>query len=70
MKMMHHLQDQREVWKSAKCTGGSMMKKTPAVSSGRIQKGFHIEAKKEHPREFEDYEIIWHVDGCKEPEVI
>ena len=29
-----------------------------------------IEAKKEHPREFEDYEIIWHVDGCKEPEVI
>lgn len=44
--------------------------KTPAVSSGRIQKGFHVEAKKEHPREFEDYEIIWHVDGCKEPEVI
>lgn len=44
--------------------------KTPAVSSGRIQKGFHVEAKKEYPRKFEDYEIIWHVDGCKEPEVI
>ena len=27
-----------------------------------------IEAKKEHPREFEDYEISWDVEGCKQPE--
>ena len=42
--------------------------KTPAVSSGKIQKGFTIKAKKEHPREFEDYEISWNVEGCKQPE--
>lgn len=42
--------------------------KTPAVSSGKIQRGFEIKPKKEHPREFTDYEISWHVDGCKEPE--
>ena len=42
--------------------------KTPAVSSGKIQRGFTIEAKKEHPREFEDYEISWDVEGCKQPE--
>ena len=42
--------------------------KTPAVSSGKIQRGFEIKLKEEHPREFTDYEISWHVDGCKEPE--
>ena len=42
--------------------------KTPAVSSGKIQKGFTIKANKEHPREFEDYEIAWDVEGCKQPE--
>jgi CRISPR/Cas system type I-B associated protein Csh2 (Cas7 group RAMP superfamily) len=42
--------------------------KTPAVSSGKIQRGFTIKAKKEHPREFEDYEISWDVEGCKQPE--
>ena len=42
--------------------------KTPAVSSGKIQRGFTIKAKKEHPREFEDYEISWNVQGCKQPE--
>ena len=42
--------------------------KTPAVSSGKIQRGFTIKAKKEHPREFEDYEISWNVEGCKQPE--
>ena len=42
--------------------------KTPAVSSGKIQRVFTIEAKKEHPREFEDYEISWDVEGCKQPE--
>lgn len=35
---------------------------------GKIQRGFTIEAKKEHPREFEDYEISWDVEGCKQPE--
>lgn len=42
--------------------------KTPAVSSGKIQRGFDIKCKEEHPREFKDYKISWHVDGCKEPE--
>lgn len=42
--------------------------KTPAVSSGKIQRGFDIKCKTEHPKEFTDYEISWHVDGCKEPE--
>ena len=42
--------------------------KTPAVSSGKIQRGFDIKCKEEHPRKFTDYEILWHVDGCKEPE--
>ena len=42
--------------------------KTPSISSGRIQRGFHCEPQKQHPRKFEDYEIKWHVDGCKEPE--
>ena len=42
--------------------------KTPAVSSGKIQRGFDIKPKEEHPREFTDYEISWHVDGCKKPE--
>ena len=42
--------------------------KTPAVSSGKIQRGFTIKANKEHPRKFEDYEISWDVEGCKQPE--
>ena len=43
--------------------------KTPAISSGRIQRGFQIKEKTEHPSKYEDYDISWHVDGCKEPEV-
>lgn len=43
--------------------------KTPAVSSGKIQRGFTITPLTERPRKFEDYEIFWQVDGCKEPEV-
>ena len=45
--------------------------KTPAVSSGKIQRGFEVKLKpgKERPKEFEDYEINWNVDGCEEPEV-
>lgn len=42
--------------------------KTPAISSGKIQRGFNIKQKKDRPKEFTDYEITWHVDGCKEPE--
>ncbi len=26
--------------------------------------------KEEHPKEFEDYDISWNVEGCKEPEVL
>lgn len=43
--------------------------KTPAVSSGKIQRGFTITPLTDRPRKFEDYEIFWQVDGCKEPEV-
>ena len=39
--------------------------KTPAVSSGKIQRGFSIKEKTEHPRKVEDYDITWHVDGCR-----
>ena len=42
--------------------------KTPAVSSGKIQRGIHLEAKTEHPSKIEDYEITWDVKGCKKPE--
>lgn len=42
--------------------------KTPAISSGKIQRGFDIKQKKEHPKQFTDYEITWHVDGCEDPE--
>lgn len=42
--------------------------KTPAVSSGKIQRGFTIKAVNQ-PKSFEDYQISWHVDGCAEPEV-
>ena len=42
--------------------------KTPAVSSGKIQRGFTIKAVNQ-PKSFEDYQISWYVDGCAEPEV-
>ena len=42
--------------------------KTPAVSSGKIQRAFRIE-KVEHPKSFEDYKIHWEPLGCVEPEV-
>lgn len=44
--------------------------KTPNISSGKIQRGFSVKAMKEQPREITDYEISWHVDGCKKPEEI
>ena len=42
--------------------------KTPAVSSGRIQRGFYADHANKAEK-FEDYHISWHVDGCMEPEV-
>ena len=42
--------------------------KTPAISSGKLQRGFSVK-KVEKPESFEDYEISWYVDGCEEPEV-
>lgn len=44
--------------------------KTPAISSGKLQRGFVITKKKERPLLFEDYDIKWNVGGCKEPEEI
>lgn len=43
--------------------------KTPAISSGKIQRGFTIEEDKTPPRKFSDYSISWKVDGCMEPEI-
>lgn len=43
--------------------------KTPAVSSGEIQRNFHIEAVVERPKSFEDYDIKWEMEGCVKPEV-
>ena len=42
--------------------------KTPAVSSGKIQRGFRIHKKVKHPMQFNDYMIDWNVDGCMKPE--
>nr|WP_294493473.1 type I-C CRISPR-associated protein Cas7/Csd2 [uncultured Mediterraneibacter sp.] len=42
--------------------------KTPAVSSGKIQRGFHMNDVS-RPSKFEDYNISWELDGCVEPEV-
>ena len=42
--------------------------KVPSVSSGNIQRGFTIKTLKDHPKKFEDYEILWHVDNCKKTE--
>lgn len=44
--------------------------KTPAVSSGKIQRGFEIKQKVAHPSTFEDYDITWNVEGCMKPEEI
>ena len=42
--------------------------KTPAVSSGKIQRSFKMN-EVSRPSKFEDYGIIWKLDGCVEPEV-
>lgn len=42
--------------------------KTPAASSGMIQRGFHINTVR-RPKDFRDYEIDWGLAGCVKPEV-
>lgn len=42
--------------------------KTPAVSSGKIQRSFKID-EVNRPSKFEDYNITWELDGCVKPEV-
>ena len=42
--------------------------KTPAVTSGKIQRSFKMN-EVSRPSKFEDYGIIWKLDGCVEPEV-
>ena len=42
--------------------------KTPAVSSGKIQRSFSMN-KVSRPSKFEDYDITWEMDGCLKPEV-
>lgn len=42
--------------------------KTPAVSSGKIQRSFKIN-KVSKASKFEDYGITWELEGCVEPEV-
>ena len=42
--------------------------KTPAVSSGKIQRSFKIK-EVTRPSKFEDYDIKWELDGCVKPEV-
>lgn len=42
--------------------------KMPAVSSGKIQRGFKMN-KVDRPTSFADYDITWKLDGCVEPEV-
>ena len=42
--------------------------KTPAVSSGKIQRSFEIK-EVNRPSKFEDYGITWELDGCVKPEV-
>ena len=42
--------------------------KTPAVSSGKIQKSFKMKEVR-RPARFEDYDIQWELEGCVKPEV-
>lgn len=43
--------------------------KMPAVSSGRIQRAFHIN-EVSRPKSFEEYGIEWALEGCVEPEIL
>ncbi|MGN0484992.1 MAG: type I-C CRISPR-associated protein Cas7/Csd2 [Lachnospiraceae bacterium] len=42
--------------------------KTPAASSGMIQRSFHINEVR-RAKDFKDYEISWNLEGCVKPEV-
>ena len=42
--------------------------KTPAVSSGKIQRSFKIN-QVDRPSKFEEYGITWELEGCEKPEV-
>lgn len=42
--------------------------KTPAVTSGKIQKSFKMNEVR-RPARFEDYDIQWELEGCVKPEV-
>lgn len=44
--MMRLLQDQKEVWKFAKCTGGSMMKKHQQFPVVKFKKDSPLKLKK------------------------
>ena len=44
------------------------MKKRRLFPVEKSREASILNAKEEHPREFKDYKISWHVDGCKEPE--
>lgn len=43
--------------------------KTPAVSTAKVHRSVKIQEKKDRPRKYEDYEIIYENPGCVEPEV-
>lgn len=42
--------------------------KMPAVSSGKIQRGFQINEKTKHPAKIDDYDITWFMENCEQPE--
>lgn len=42
--------------------------KMPAVSSGKIQRGFRINEKTKHPTKIDDYDITWFMENCEQPE--
>lgn len=42
--------------------------KMPAVSSGKIQRGFRINEKTKHPTQIDDYDITWFMENCEQPE--
>ena len=42
--------------------------KMPAVSSGKIQRGFQINEKTKHPTKIDDYDITWFIENCEQPE--
>lgn len=43
--------------------------KTPAVSTAKVHRSVHIEAKTDRPKSFADYAVTYENPGCVEPEV-